>query len=236
MLLDALFHNGRITTMDPRRPRADSLGVVGGLLVGFDEDLHGCTAERTYDLDGAPVVPGFHDAHHHLSARGQDLAQCDVSPAAVRTLDALYGRISEYAASLPADSWVLATGFDDGKLDGRPTLDGLDAVCGGRPAWVTHCSHHSGVVNSEAFRRMGFAEPRDVPDFDGAWVERREDGAPTGFIAERALDLVLRQIRPSPFEDFVRAIELGGRVALSEGVTTLFRSGRQWRADGKRDE
>lgn len=225
MRLDALFVNGRFTTMDPRRPTAHSIGVIGGLVVGLDEELAGCDADRVYDLDGAPVVPGLHDAHHHLSARGQDMRMCDVSPSAVSTLDELYAAIARHAEGVDADGWVLATGFDDGKLDGRPTLAGLDEVADGRPVWLAHCSHHSGVVNTAAIRRMGYAHPRDLPDLDGAWIERYEDGTPTGFIAERALDLVHRVLRPAPFEAFVEAIELGGRAALAEGLTSVTEPG-----------
>jgi predicted amidohydrolase YtcJ len=148
MHLDALFVAGRITTMDPARPHARSVGVLGGLVVGLDEELDGCTAEAVHDLRGAAVVPGLHDAHHHLSGRGQDLLRCDVSPTAVATLDDLYAEVARFAATLPPDAWVLATGYDDTRLGGHPTRTGLDTAAGGRPAWVTHASHHAGVVST----------------------------------------------------------------------------------------
>jgi predicted amidohydrolase YtcJ len=223
--LDALFTGGRITTMDDARPTAHSLGVVGGLLAGFDEELHGCTADRVYDLAGAPVVPGFHDAHHHLGFRGAEMRRCDVSPGAVGDLDGLYAAVARYAEGLAPDAWVLAVGYDDGRIGGRATREGLDEVAGGRPVWVSHCSHHSGVVNTEAIRRMGYANPADLPDFEGSWTERHPDGTPTGFIAERSLDLVHRLIRPLPFEEFVAALETGGRAALADGLTSVTEPG-----------
>lgn len=70
MKLDVLFVNGRFVTLDPLRPTARSLGVISGRVVGLDEELEGCTAERRIDLGGAAVVPGLNDAHHHLSERG----------------------------------------------------------------------------------------------------------------------------------------------------------------------
>ncbi|SNR22942.1 amidohydrolase [Blastococcus mobilis] len=225
MLLDALFTHGRFTTLEPDRPTATAVGVVGGLIVGFDEELAGCRAETTLDLGGAPVVPGLHDAHQHLSARGQDLLMCDVSPAAVRTLDDVYAAVGRHAAGLAPDAWVLATGLDDGKLDGSPTREGLDAVCGGRPVWVAHASHHAGVANTVAIRRIGFTDPRDLPDVDGGWIERRPDGDPTGLIAERAMTLIFAHIRPQPFEEFVHAIELGSRAALADGLTSVTEPG-----------
>lgn len=75
----------------------------------------------------------------------------------------------------------MATGYDDSKLDAPPTREGLDAVSGARPVWMVHCSHHSGMVNTEAIRRTGFTDPKDLPDVEGGFVERRADGSPTGF-------------------------------------------------------
>jgi predicted amidohydrolase YtcJ len=223
--IDALFVNGRFNTLDPKRPAASSLGVVGGIIVGFDEELQGCTADVRYDLGGAYGVPGFNDAHHHISARGQDLQKCDVSPTAVHDLAALYARVAEHAAALPADAWVLATGYDDSKLDTPPTREGLDAVSGGRPVWMMHCSHHSGTINTEAIHRMGFSDPRDLPDVDGGFVQRLADGYPTGFIAERSVDLVTALLRPIPQEALIAAIARGNNAALADGLTSVTEPG-----------
>ena len=225
MQLDAIFANGRITTLDPERPAATSLGVIGGVIAGFDEELDGSTASVRYDLGGAHVVPGFNDAHQHLSARGQDLQKCDVSPAAVGDLASLYARIAEHAARVPEDAWVLATGYDDSKLDAPPTREGLDAAAGGRPVWLVHCSHHSGALSTEAIRRIGYGDPRDLPDLDGGFVERRPDGDPTGFIAERTVELVTAVLRPVPQQDMIEAIALGNRAALAEGITSVTEPG-----------
>ncbi|CCG03420.1 amidohydrolase [Blastococcus saxobsidens] len=232
MLLDALYVNGRFTTLDPQRPTATAIGVVGGVIVGLDEELDGCQAELTVDLAGAPVVPGLHDAHQHLSARGQELQMCDVSPAAVRTLDDVYAAVGRHAATLARDAWVLATGLDVGKLDDAPTREGLDAVSGGRPVWVLHASHHAGIASTGAIRRIGFADPRQLSDVDGGWIERRPDGDPTGLITERAMTLIFEHVRPQPFEEFVEAIGLASRAALADGLTSVTEPGISGRMIG----
>jgi len=225
LMLDALFVNGRITTGCADRPKASAIGVIAGTVVGLDDEVTGLPAARTHDLQGLPVVPGLHDAHFHLSALGQHLLRCDVTPAAAPDLGALYAAVAAFAAGLPADAWVIAEGFDDGKQGGLPERQALDRAAGGRPAWVIHASHHAGVANTEALRRMGFADPRQVPDVSAGVVGRDERGAATGYLSEAAMALVTDVIRPVPFEDFVAAIAAGSAHALSMGLTSVTEPG-----------
>jgi predicted amidohydrolase YtcJ len=225
MQLDALFTNARITTLDPSRPTARTLGVVGGLVVGLDDEVADLPAATRHDLGEAVVIPGLHDAHYHLSAHGTELSRCDVSPAAVADLEALYGAVAAFAADLPADAWVIGAGFDHVKLGGMPHRQRLDQAGGGRPVWLAHASHHAGVLNSAAIERLTAAHGNELPEVVGGVVERDADGAPTGLIAERALSLVLDAIRPEPFEDHVDAIALGSRAALAVGLTSVTEPG-----------
>ncbi|MEV4894442.1 amidohydrolase family protein, partial [Nonomuraea sp. NPDC055795] len=130
MRLDALYVNGRFTTLDPDRPSASRLGVFGGRIAGLDEELDGLTAERVVDLGGRPAVPGFNDAHHHLSMRGQRLRELDLR---VGTLDELYALVAARAAELPRDAWVRGAGYDQNKLGAHPEREALDRAAGGRP-------------------------------------------------------------------------------------------------------
>ncbi|MFJ9174390.1 amidohydrolase [Streptomyces sp. NPDC102360] len=225
MRLDAVFHNGHFTTLDPSRPHARSLGVIGGRVVGLDDELEGCTADTVVDLGGAHVVPGFNDAHHHLSMVGQNLRQLDVSHAACPTLDALYVAVAERAATLPADAWVLGFGYDQNKIGAHPTAEALHRAAGGRPVWLMHTSHHMAVASTEAFERAGYAGRAGVPDVVGGSVWRDEDGLATGLLQETAVQLVERLIRPEPAEEWVANIAAGSEAALALGLTSVTEPG-----------
>mgnify|MGYP002398084558 CR=1 FL=1 len=43
--IDTVIENARITTVDPDRPHATRIGILGGRVVGFDEDVPAGTVE-----------------------------------------------------------------------------------------------------------------------------------------------------------------------------------------------
>jgi predicted amidohydrolase YtcJ len=225
MRLDAIFTNARVHTMDRERPLAGRLGVLGENIVGLDEEIAGCTADVTVDLGGVTVVPGFHDAHHHLSMRGQRLRQLDLRPAVVGSLDELYEAVRKRAHELPSDSWVIGHGYDQNLIGGHPDRRRLDQVAAGRPVFLGHCSGHMCVVNTPAIERIGYLDPRELPDVPGGRVARASDGMPTGLLSEQAQSLVYQVIRPEPLEDFIQGIALASDVALSEGITSITEPG-----------
>ncbi|HWU08551.1 MAG TPA: amidohydrolase [Streptomyces sp.] len=226
MHLDALFRNGRFTTLVPGRPAAHTLGVFGGRIVGLDDDVTGCTADTVVDLAGAPAVPGFNDAHHHLSMVGKGLRELDVSYEAAPGLEALYRAVAERCSTLPADAWVFGAGYDQNKIGAHPTAEGLDRAAAGRPVWLVHNSHHMAVASTEAFRRAGFPDLAAVPDVAGGHVERDADGRATGLLQETtAMHLVERLLRPEPAAEWTANIARGARAAVEVGLTSVTEPG-----------
>ncbi|MEO3856472.1 amidohydrolase [Acrocarpospora sp. B8E8] len=214
MRIDAIYTNARITTLDGSRPAARRLGVLAGRVVGLDEDLDGVSAAQLVDLGGAPVVPGFNDAHYHLSAYGIRLLQLDLRADMVSDLDELYRRVAEHAATLPAGAWVIGAGYDQNKLGAHPRRERLDEAGGGRPVWLQHCSGHMCVVNSLALERMG------IGSVAGGTVDMD-----TGLLTERAAELAAETVGPASAEHFVTAIERAAEEAVASGITSVTEPG-----------
>ncbi|WP_245827990.1 amidohydrolase family protein [Sinomonas mesophila] len=183
MKIDALFTNGRFWTGDAGHPEATILAVHRGRILAVD-DIDGLEAREVHDLGGARVIPGLHDAHHHLSFTGHRLAMVDLR--GVTSVETVYARLAERAAQLPADAWVKATGYDQNLLGGQhPTAEAVDRAVGGRPAIVEHVSAHMLVANTRAFELAGFPDRR-FPDIDGGRVFRDAAGRAEGLLQERA--------------------------------------------------
>lgn len=214
----ARYHNARVLTMDPARPRADAFTVVDGYVaaVGTRSELAGLRG-RSVDLGGGFVCPAFVDCHTHPVSGGFTTMRPDLRDVASRA--ELRERLTCYADSLPADAWVRARNYAaDFWPDGAPTRHDLDAACGGRPAFIQRTDGHVGVANSRALH-LGQVT-RQTPNAPDGIIERDESGQPTGVLKDGAMGLVYRAIPESSDRQIRDALIAAMAEAAKHGVGT----------------
>jgi predicted amidohydrolase YtcJ len=223
---DLLLVNAQVLTMDPARPRAAAVAVSGGRIAAvYDRppgtaDLPGVPPSRVIDLGGATLLPGFHDAHNHMTGFGLSLAEIDLRTG---SLDELYARVAARAAATQAGEWVNGAGYDQNKLGAHPHRDALDAAAPGRRVWLKHTSGHFCVVNGLVLRDLGIDET--APHVDGGRVTVDAAGRPTGLLEERAQELVGSLTMPYPLATLTDAVAAAGERYLAEGLTSVTEAG-----------
>ena len=88
---DLVVFNGNVITLDPENPRATAIAVKNYkfLMVGDDHEVIDLlqSARRVVDLGGKTVLPGFVDAHTHITSAGIRRGYVDL--AGVRSIDEL---------------------------------------------------------------------------------------------------------------------------------------------------
>lgn len=219
---DLVLRNARVITLDPTLPYAEAVAIAGDRVVAVGGAADMPPAGRLIDLDGGCVVPGFHDAHNHMAWFGQQLAEIDLRPSAVSTLDQLYAAVAA-AAEAPGESWLLGSGYDENSLGRHPDRDGLERVAAGRRVMLRHRSGHMCVVSSAVLAELGLADARR--DVAGGRVVVDETGRPTGLLQERAQELANALVLPVPTTELIEAIECAGRRYLAEGITSVVEAG-----------
>jgi predicted amidohydrolase YtcJ len=173
---DLFLQNAMIRTMDHSRPLVESLAVFGDriLAVGDWHNLCGLIGPGTevLDLEGRTVLPGFIDAHEHLSWFAENRLKLDLSAERVSDLDQLKRAVSAEARKLGKGEWVRGYAYDDTKMaDGRRlNRDDLDAAAPHHPVVAIHISGHWAVVNSRALELGGL--DRNSPDCPGGELGR----------------------------------------------------------------
>jgi predicted amidohydrolase YtcJ len=213
--------NANVLTMDPARPRASAVVVAGGRITALDEVPAGTA--HVVDLRGATVLPGFHDAHNHMTGFGMSLGEVDLRSDAAGTLDELYAAIARRAETTAPGEWVVGSGYDQNKLGGHPNRDALDRVAPGRRVWLRHTSGHMCVVNGVVLADLGVdAAATEIP---GGRVATEDGGRPTGLLEERAQLLVGSLVYPYPLAELADAIARAAAEYLKEGVTSCTEAG-----------
>jgi predicted amidohydrolase YtcJ len=111
-----LFSNGIIHTVDPSlsNPEAVLVGDDGRIAaLGTRAALERPRA-RHVDLAGRTLIPGFNDAHVHVSWLGMLLTSLvDTRIHVAPNIPSIVDRLAERAQSQPVGSWVEGVGYNE---------------------------------------------------------------------------------------------------------------------------
>ena len=144
-----LLRAERIRTMAPAgSPQlVDSLAVSGERVVAagpLGELRDRFSGAREIDLGDGCVLPGFVDAHIHLTMAARNAAGTDLSADAVLSEAALAERLREAADELPSGAWLRGSRYDHVRTTGGRVLDraDLDRLVPDHPVLVVHVGAH----------------------------------------------------------------------------------------------
>ncbi len=172
---------------------ASAVAVVGGRIEAIgnaaDRDIRDLIGPATevVDLRGRALLPGFQDAHVHPAFAGITMIGCNLMGAA--SLAEALARISDFARLHPDREWIAGSGWRmEWFPGGSPDRQTLDAVTGGRPAYLSNRDGHGAWVNSRALELAGI--DASTPDPADGRIERELDGGPQGTLHEGAANLV----------------------------------------------
>jgi predicted amidohydrolase YtcJ len=218
-----LFYNGVIHSMDTAFPNPEAV------LVGEDGRIRALGTVAQLDrpgvahvnLHGRTLIPGFNDAHVHVSWLGLLLTQLvDCRIHVAPNIPAIIEQLAARAQSEPAGVWVQGIGYNEALLpEGRHlTKDDLDQASTTHPIVVTRTCGHIAVANSLALHLAGITSA--TPNPPGGVIVHDEQGQPTGILQEDAMTLV-NQLIPAPSEaEMAAAIRAAMQHELSLGITS----------------
>ncbi|OMH23585.1 hypothetical protein BKD30_11760 [Tersicoccus phoenicis] len=217
-----LVRAGRVlATGDPARLRA-----------------HAPAGTRIVDLGDSVVVPGFTDAHVHLTQFAEELMGVDLRSAASEQ-EALR-RVESHVRTMPPGAWLFGGSWNHNHWTppAQPDRYGLDAVTGERPVTLISADAHTVWANTAALHRLGIT--RDTPDPVGGEIVRDAAGEATGILRESAV-FPVRELQNGPAGgDGVEQFRAAQRYLLAQGVTgvhdvdgmTVLHAAERLRADG----
>src|SRR3954465_2005574 len=85
---DLIINNAKVWTVDPARPNAQAMAVLGDRIVAVGSEAAVSrwrgTRTRIVDAHGRLLLPGFNDAHVHFITGGASLEQVDLKSATTK--------------------------------------------------------------------------------------------------------------------------------------------------------
>lgn len=221
---DLVFRGGAVYTMDAARSWAEAVAVRDGTIVfvGAETAVEPFIGPRTrvVALDGAMVLPGFHDSHVHPVTGGIELGQCDLNGLA--TERELLDAVAACSETHPDDVWIVGGGWDLTVFaGGNPHRELLDQRVPGRAIFLSSSDAHSAWVSSRALELAGIDRSTNDPPPDGRIERDPTTGEPTGTLRETAMKLVEDLLPPLTYEEYIRAIERSLTMANGFGITSM---------------
>ncbi|MCC5884901.1 MAG: amidohydrolase [Gammaproteobacteria bacterium] len=191
---DTLYVGRHILTMDAATGPVTAVAVAGETIawVGDRNDWRGHAGE-VVELGERALLPGFIDAHGHLSFLARTLSLANLAPppvGPVTDIPSLKMAMADYIAArnIARGEWVVGTGYDDSLIaeQRHPDRDDLDAVSTEHPIALVHVSGHLMATNSMALRKAGITAK--TPNPPGGVIRRRSDSdEPDGVLEETAM-------------------------------------------------
>ena len=212
---DIAFHGDNILTFADQDAPANFVVIRGKsiVFVGQRKDWQGSVA-NIVALEERALLPGFIDAHGHISfhARVASLANVASPPVGpAKDIAGLVQELKNYADSkkLLEGQWITGMGYDDSLLaeQRHPTRDDLDAVSHTHPIMLMHVSGHLAAVNSKALEIAKISAASEDPA--GGVIRRYPDSTePNGVLEESATYAVRKYMTASdePFEEIHRGV------------------------------
>ena len=227
---DRIFTNGIVYTANDSQPRAEAVAVKNGrvIFVGSSDDAGRYAASNTemIDLQGKTLLPGFVDAHYHLSGVGQ--REMTLNLEGTQSLDEFLARVKERVDRAQPGTWIVGRGWIETPWNPRefPTRQDLDRVAPNNPVYLTRADGHAGVANSAALRIAGIARNTRPPS--GGDILKDARGEPTGMLIDRAQGLVGALIPATTEDQRDSAYVVGVQRSLMLGWTQVQDAGSPW--------
>jgi predicted amidohydrolase YtcJ len=212
---DLVVFNGNIITMDPQKPNATAIAVKSYkvLVVGKDEEVMDFipTAKRVIDLGGKTVIPGFIDAHTHLTSAGVKAPHVQLGK--VGSVEEAIEFIRAAVSNYPKGDWILGYNWDESIWTEKRFIESkdLDPISKDHPIMVTRVCGHLASVNSIGLKKLGISLKQEG-------VQKDRLGRPTGVLKD--IDEVWEKVRPNA-EQIQEGVKTGNKIANEKGITTV---------------
>ena len=229
-----ILHGGTFTTLDSANPTATALAYDQSgriLAVGNLTEVTAIAGQSatSINLNGAHVVPGFHDVHLHAVEAGINESRCLLTEFGTQVT---YRReIAACASAQTANSWFIAAGVSMPDLLGAVDYPAglLDELIPNKPALILDNLGHGAWANNAALQSVGYDVLAGNPA--GGMIDRDEHGFVTGIVYENAQQQLRNAALPATASNQqinLQALLNSLQTLAANGITSVSDAGGYW--------
>lgn len=192
-IVDIIFFNGQIQTLDPQNATASAVAIKDGKFVAVGTDhqvMNQFNANEQIDLNGRTIIPGLNDSHLHIIRGGLNY-NMELRWDGVPSLAQALAMLKEQARRTPPPQWVRVVGgwtefqFKERRM---PTLKEINEAAPDTPVFVLHL-YDRALLNKAAVLAAGY--DKNSADPPGGHIERDKYGNPTGLLIAKPNAMIL---------------------------------------------
>ncbi|HSE22674.1 MAG TPA: amidohydrolase [Pyrinomonadaceae bacterium] len=221
---DILFKNGDVYTANDQKPTAQAVAVKGDRIIfvgtNADAEKYAGKGTKVVNLQGKTVLPGFTDAHQHLSGVG--FREMTLNLEGTSSLQDLSAKLKARVDQAKPGEWVTGRGWIETHWQPPmfPTRWDLDKVSPNNPVILGRADGHGAVANSAALKIAGVDKTTPNP-FGGEISKDKKTGEPNGMLLDAAQGLVRRKVPGTTQAEAEKAVVLAAMRDISLGWTQI---------------
>ena len=211
-MIDTLI-TGQIYTLDQIVEPVESLGIRNGKIVyvgSLEKAEKLCKSDtKKIDFNNKVILPGFVDAHIHLTTLGLSFTRLDLTES--KSISALLEKLRDYSKKNPSKI-LIGFGWDDSQLKERrfPVNEELDSAVNDRPVILIRVCGHAAVLNSRAIEYFSRILKHNILQIEELH----------GKISDIELETVLSVIKPK-FKEYYNGLLKAQEYILSKGIVAI---------------
>ncbi|WP_019413075.1 amidohydrolase [Paenisporosarcina sp. TG20] len=228
MKADLVFINGEVVTVDHRNRVVEGVAIKDNriIAVGSNTEVQQFSSTDTViiDLGGKSLLPGFIDAHLHLTIYGTNLLGVSCIEPHIQSLEDIFIDLRKKVQQTPKGQWVRAWGFNELKLKENryPTKEELDEISTDHPIVIIRTCNHSSIANRKALEIANITQNSSNPE--GGILERNQDGSLTGKLIENA-HMNFFEYASYNQEELRAGMKLASEKFIEAGLTSIHDAG-----------
>ena len=156
------------------------------------------------------------DAHCHFFEFGLSQQIADLT--GTLSFDEILVKLQEHSRKFPSE-WLFGRGWDQNDWETKefPSNEKLNELFPGKPVIITRIDGHAALASSEALKRAGIIQGRQV---NGGTIITR-NGKLTGLLIDNAIDLVRRIIPEPDYENKINGLMIAQEKCFAVGLTSV---------------